>query len=120
MTQRDQLFEISTKLDKFSDSLKENQKILTEHGDMLGKVIRGIYGDEENQVKGLLARQKDDEDRWVKLSPVMEHVDKIPKLITFYSLVTDKRVWGGVITAVTIIWAIATKWGSIEKAISVI
>jgi len=56
-------------------------------------ILRGIYGDPENSVKGLLQRQAEDEEFHEKLKPVLDVVDEIPPMVRFYKLTTSPKLW---------------------------
>lgn len=86
-------------------SLEQNVQHLVRAVDLITKDVqtikRGLYGDEENGTKGLIARQQKDEER---LDKIELHIKKD----------TLRRKWfAGILAAIGA--AIVEGWHSIEK-----
>ena len=66
---------------------------LTQMSEKIDKILRGIYGDPDNNVKGLLQRQEDDEERWRKMEPIMQELDVYPKIVSSFKFWNSKTTW---------------------------
>ena len=65
-------------------TINESESI-TRLEEKVDKIVRGLYGDKENGIKGLIDRQRDDEE-WRKVyAPLLmdykEHAPKLKKII---------------------------------------
>jgi hypothetical protein len=61
-----EVHELARKMDEFHREMREDMAVLK----------RGVYGDERNNVKGLLRRQDEDDDRLTAMEDRVETVER--------------------------------------------
>ena len=103
--------------EEIKEILSKHSTLLEKNSEMLDQIMRGVYGDEANNFKGLLQRQNEDEERWEKLAPVIDSVETIPAMVSAYRFMTDKKVWGAVASVAGMIWWASEKWATIQAAL---
>ena len=96
---------------------KEEEYLQKEFGEikeMIKKIDRGMYGDAENDVPGLIQRQAEDDQKWQILQPVIEEIDTFQRMVNVFKFLTAKATWGIVSGIGTIIGFIIINWEKIK------
>ena len=90
---------------------------LEDQSDKMDQVVRGLYGDEANKVKGLIERQDDDEEKWRQLEPILINAEKIPKMVNSYNFWTSKSTWAVITTIGGSLLYTVLNWATIVEVL---
>jgi len=92
----------------------KEKECLSNIEEKIDMIIRGVYGDEKNNVKGLLDKMEDTEQNWEKLSPVLDSVEDYSRMINTYRFFTSRRTLYTVSAIVGAATTIILNWDKIK------
>lgn len=87
MTTEEQINKLENRIKDIETSLEKQLDIMASMNEELKKITRGIYGDKENQTKGLIERQLDDEKKLLELEKRVGDLES--KVIKEYTEIKD-------------------------------
>jgi hypothetical protein len=76
-------------------------------------IIRGMYGDDKNKVKGMLDRMDEVEYNWTKVTTILDHAEDIPKVISAYEFWNSKLTWVIISVALGGLYFLIENWKSL-------